>query len=98
MKSISTLAGLLALAALGACSDNKASDQPPADTASGDTVVVPAATETTTIVREVDGQNQSNTNDRVTIGADGVTADVGDRDTRVTADVDGNPSLTVEKK
>jgi len=36
------------------------------------------------------------TGDRVTIDADGVTADVGDAETRVRADVDGDPSLTVE--
>ncbi len=37
------------------------------------------------------------TGDRVTISPDGVTADVGDGSTRVRADVDNDPSLTVER-
>lgn len=36
------------------------------------------------------------TGDRVTIDADGVTADVGNANTRVRANVDGDPSVTVE--
>ena len=92
MRRTLALAGLAAALSLGACAENEAADETAADeTTVTETVAVPAATETT-VVREgetVDG-------DRVSIGEDGVEADVNDGDTRVRADVDDDPSLTVE--
>ncbi|RYD96572.1 MAG: hypothetical protein EOP61_17815 [Sphingomonadales bacterium] len=60
----------------------------PGPTATETTVVTPGATATTT----------TNANgDKVSIGPDGVAADVGDSDTRVRVNTD-NPSMTIEKK
>ena len=86
MKSIASRAAVAALALAG-CVDNDADD----DAAETETVAVPATSETT-VVREVEEDD----GDRVTIGEDGVEADVDDDGTRVRADVDEDPSLTVE--
>ena len=90
MKSLAALTALAAALALGACVDNDAEDAG-TETAATETVAVPATSETT-IVREVEGED----GDRVSIDEDGVRADIDDGDTRVRADIDRDPSLTVE--
>lgn len=90
MKII-TLGAVAAALALAGCADNDAADAE-AEPAATETVAVPATSETT-VVREVEDGNDG---DRVTIGEDGVEADVRDGNTRVRADVDRDPSLTVE--
>lgn len=70
----------------------------PAPVAEGDTTVVvedngvAPATGNAPIVATPDQDN----GDRVSISKDGVRATIGDGDTRVTADVDGNPSVDVQ--
>jgi hypothetical protein len=70
----------------------------PAPVAEGDTTVVveddgaaPAAATAPTVATP-----EQDDGDRVSISEDGVRATIGDGDTRVTADVDGNPSLDVQ--
>ena len=86
----------LAALALAACADSTPDNTDAMATAEGDAAMMapaPAATETT-VVTPVDG---TATTDRVEIGPDGVTADVGvgDADTRVRADTNAG-TLTVE--
>jgi len=94
MQKIAMIA-LAASLALAACADSTPDD---ADTvAEGDTTTIvepgPTATETTVVTTPVPGA--TSTGDRVSIGPDGVKADVGDADTRVRVDTrDG--TLTVE--
>ena len=97
MKTFKLPAALPVLAAalaLGACSDANAPETAPEGE---DTVVVqdtvPAPTETTVVVDE---NGAATDGDSVSIGEDGIEANVGDEDTRVRADVDGDPTLTVE--
>ena len=97
MKSLA-LPVLAAALALGACDSRDADDAVPADTTAidSDTTIVPAptATETTVVTTDDTGQDAG---DRVSIDENGVNADVGDNNTRVRADVDRDPSLTVEQ-
>ena len=86
----------LASLALAACADSTPDNTDAMATAEGDAAMMapaPAATETT-VVTPVDGTT-TDTADRVEIGPDGVTADVGDADTRVRADTNAG-TLTVE--
>jgi hypothetical protein len=99
--AFTTLAAGLALAA---CDNTPNDDVAATETgaAAGDTtVVVPAPTATETTVVTTPGAATTATTtadgDKVSVGPDGVTADVGDGDTRVRVDTD-NPSMTVEKK
>lgn len=91
----------LAAFALAACADSTPDNTDAMATAEGDAAMMapaPAATETT-VVTPVDGTTTTatttDTADRVEIGPDGVTADVGDADTRVRADTNAG-TLTVE--
>lgn len=83
---------LLAALALGACSEANAPEPTETETVVEETVV-PAPADT--VIVEDDGAPNTD-GDSVTIGEDGVEANVGDEDTRIRADVDGDPSLTVE--
>ncbi|GGD99643.1 hypothetical protein GCM10011515_19340 [Tsuneonella deserti] len=96
--------------ALAACDNNGADDTAAADatatetatTAAGDTTIVtpaPTATETTVVTNPgATATTTTNANgDKVTVGPNGVAADVGDSETRVRVDTN-NPTLTVEKK
>lgn len=77
--------------ALGACSEANAPEPTETETVVEETVM-PVPQETTVVVeddRPADG-------DSVTVNESGLEADVGEGDTRVRADVDGDPSLTVE--
>lgn len=90
---------LAAALALAACADSTPDDADAMATTENDTTMVepaPTATETTVITQPVDGTTTTtDTGDRVSVGRDGVTADVGDADTRVKVDTkDG--TLTVE--
>ncbi len=91
---------LAAALALGACDSTPEADEAAmADgaattAAGGDTTVVvpgPTATETTVVAAPAD------TGDRVSVGPNGVSADVGDADTRVKVNTDGN-TVSVEKQ
>ena len=88
----------LAALALAACADSTPDNTDAMATAEGDAAMMapaPAATQTT-VVTPVDGTTTTtDTADRVEIGPDGVTADVGDADTRVRADTNAG-TLTVE--
>lgn len=85
---------LAAALALGACSEANAPQPTETETVVEETVVpVP---ETTTVVTEGDATTPADDGDSVTVNEDGIEANVGDEDTRVRADVDGDPSLTVE--
>lgn len=87
----------LASLALAACADSTPDNTDAMATAEGDAAMMapaPAATQTT-VVTPVDGTTTTDTADRVEIGPDGVTADVGDADTRVRADTNAG-TLTVE--
>ncbi|RIV75642.1 hypothetical protein [Pelagerythrobacter aerophilus] len=89
---ILAIPALAAALALGACSEANAPEPTETETVVEETVVpVP---ETTTVVTEDDAT--ADDGDRVTVSEDGIEADVGDADTRVRADVDRDPSLTVE--
>jgi hypothetical protein len=108
MKKLA-LTALAAAFALAAC-DNTPNDDT-ATTAGDTTATVDAGTDTTTVVPGptatettvvttpgATATTTTNANgDKVSIGPDGVTADVGDSDTRVRVNTD-NPSMTVEKK
>ena len=95
MKQIAIILAAPIALSLAACSESTTveGDEAAADAAMGDSGMAPAETAAPAdpAVRMAD-----DTGDRVTIDADGVTADVGDSETRVRADVDGDPSLTVE--
>lgn len=83
-----TLAALsgTALLALAACEQSEpvhAEDQMMSDTAMES-------------MDPVDAMPAEETGDRVTIGEDGIDARINDGNTSVTADVDDNPSMTVE--
>lgn len=91
---------LAAALALAACDSSPETDETAADVAAdgsamtaqdGDTVVVPGptATETTVVGAPAD------TSDRVSVGPDGIKADVGDADTRVEIDT-SNKTVTVK--
>jgi ABC-type Fe3+-hydroxamate transport system substrate-binding protein len=88
----------VAALALAACADSTPDDAETAVTAEGDTSVVvpaPTATETTVVTTPADGTVTTDTSDRVSVGPDGVSADVGDSDTRVKVDTK-NGTMTVE--
>ncbi|MGN3974115.1 hypothetical protein [Tsuneonella sp. SYSU-LHT278] len=86
---------LAASLALAACDSARETDEAGADVAAEDTaataadgdttVVVPGPTATETAVVDT----ATDTSDRVSIGPDGVKADVGDADTRVKVDTSG---------
>lgn len=96
--AIPVLAAALALGACDSGADDTAADDTAVEgdtaTMQSDTTVMPAptATETTVVTDDVDANG-----DRISIDENGVNADVGDGDTRVRADVDRDPSLTVER-
>lgn len=103
MKKLA-FAALVAAFALAACdsspNDDAATDA--AATTAGDTTIIsPAPTATETTVVTTPGATTTTTTtadgDKVSVGPNGVSADVGDGDTRVRVDTD-NPSMTVEKK
>ena len=107
MKKLA-LAAVAAAFALAACDNTPADDTAstedlaaPATAAAGPdtTTVVPGPTATeTTVVTTPGATTTTNANgDRVSVGPDGVSADVGDSDTRVRVNTD-NPSMTIEKK
>jgi len=84
-KTIICLVAIAGTTAIAACGN-----EAPAD----DTVVVeddaaPAPVVIETPAAQADG-------DSVTIGTDGVTADINDGNTSVTADLDENPSATIK--
>ncbi|MCT2559201.1 hypothetical protein N0B51_09415 [Tsuneonella sp. YG55] len=94
------LPALAAALALAACDSTPETGEAGADvtadgaatTADGDTTVVvpgPTATETTVVGAPAD------TSDKVSIGPDGIKADVGDADTRVQVDTSGK-TVTVK--
>ena len=67
------------------------------------TAEAPAGTETEVVTEEVGTDPEmtepvvtADDGDSVTISEDGVTADINDGGTSVSADIDGNPSMTVE--
>ena len=104
MKKLAFTA-LAAALALAAC-DNTPKDDVAATetgTAADTTVVTPAPTATETTVVTTPGATTTATattnadGDKVSVGPNGVTADVGDGDTRVRVDTN-NPNLSVEKK
>lgn len=82
---------LLAALALGACSEADAPEPAETETVVDETVVT--TPEPTTVVIEEGAMADG---DSVTIGENGVEAQIGDDDTRMRADVDGDPTLTVE--
>jgi hypothetical protein len=91
-RSLALLAAGVLAFPLAACGSD------PAPVAEGDTTVVvedngaaPAGGSAPTVATP----DQDN-GDRVSISEDGVRATIGDGDTRVTADVDGNPSIDVQ--
>ncbi|WP_336987265.1 hypothetical protein [Altererythrobacter aquiaggeris] len=91
-RTVLTASAVLALAA---CSDSD-----PADTAAINDVDNAAAGMEATDVGPTDTTvvpaNGGEDSDRVTIDADGVTADIADGDKRIKADVSSDPSVTVE--
>jgi hypothetical protein len=101
MKKLA-LSALVAALALAAC-DNTPNDDvaaTEAGAAATDTTVVvpgPTATETTVVTTPGATATATTDGDKVSVGPNGVTADVGDGDTRVRVDTN-NPNLTVEKK
>ena len=104
MTKLATLLVASAALAVGACTQSDdAADTAATENATGGGMssdaraMAPAPTVTeTTVIRESDGRSTADaTGDRVTIGPDGVSADIGDGDTRVRADVDEDPSVTV---
>lgn len=90
MKTLPALLAGAALLALAACGGS--ADDPAETTVVETTETVPAPTVTETTIVE-DGPDSGD--DSVTISEDGVTADVDDGDTSVTADIDEDPSVTV---
>lgn len=93
MKKIA-LTALAASLALAACADSTPDDAEV--TAEGDTTIIepgPTATETTVVTTP--GATPAATGDSVSVGPDGVKADVGDEDTRVKVDTD-NGTLKVD--
>jgi hypothetical protein len=92
MKQIAMILAAPIALSLAACSETTTveGDEVAADPAMADTGMAPADATTTTEPMPTEN------GDSVTISEDGVTANVGDSDTRVRADVDGDPSLTVE--
>lgn len=79
-----------ALIALSACAEADTTEDPAA--AEGDTEVNVNLPEAPV----EDGTAMENDGDRISISEDGIDAEINDGDTRVRADVDGNPSLEVE--
>ena len=79
--------------ALAACSETNTYDAEEGETA--ETATEAPVVSETTVVTEGDPAEPG---DSITVSEDGVTADIGDGDTRVQADVDGDPSLTVENE
>lgn len=89
----------LAALALAACSEtnNYEADDAAAVDAT-DTAAAPAMTDDA-VNADLDAPTTADTTadgDRVSVSEDGVDADIADGNTRIRADVDGDPSLTVE--
>lgn len=100
MKKIAfaALAGALVLVA---CDNTPNDDTAAADTATtadgtDTTVVVPGPTATETTVVTTPGTTATTSGDQVSVGPNGVTADVGDGDTRVRVET-RDPTITVKK-
>lgn len=83
-----TFIALAAVSTLGlaACGDDTVEE--------GDTTIVEGAD--TTAVDPVESMPAEETGDSVSISEDGMSADINSGDTSISADVDGDPSLTVE--
>lgn len=100
--AISALVAGLALAACDRSATNEAAAPENSETAAAvtnSTEVVPGPTATQTTVVTTPGATATTTasGDRVSVGPNGVSADVGNSDTRVRVSTD-NPNVTVEKK
>lgn len=93
MKTLALPALAATALSLGACSEANAPTPTDAETETVVEETVVPVTEETTIVTERQAREGG---DAVTVDENGVEADIGDGDTRVRADVDGDPSLTVE--
>lgn len=97
---------LAAALALAACADSTPDDDAAmADGATADAAAAdgtPVATQTNTVVvpgatKTVVATTPAETGDKVSIGAEGVSASVGDSNTRVKVNTDGN-TISVEQK
>lgn len=95
MKKTALILAVPALLTLAACADNDAAGETDAAATMADTTTAAVPADGTTTVT-TDAGTTTASGDRVTIDANGVNADITDGGTRVRADVDGNPSLTVE--
>ena len=91
-KTILAAVSATALLALGACADDSATDETvePNDEVAVDLPSTPVTQ------APVEMNNPVENGDSVSITSDGVQASVNDGDTRVNADVSGEPSLEVE--
>ena len=92
------LPALAAALALAACADSTPDDADATTAATDDTTAMepaPTATETTVVTPPGATTTTDANGDKVSIGPDGVKADVGDADTRVKVDTK-NDTLTVE--
>ncbi|MXP15618.1 hypothetical protein GRI44_12745 [Altererythrobacter confluentis] len=105
MKKFAIALVLPALVALAACADNDAAGETDAMATTGEaaTTAAPMGGDSAVAADATAGQAATDTvsgnaatGDRVTIDANGVNADITDGNTRVQANVDGKPSLTVE--
>lgn len=88
----------LAALALAACADSTPDEADATATTESDTATMepaPTVTETTVVTTPAGEATTSDTGDRVSVGPDGVAADIGDADTRVKVDTN-NRTLTVE--
>ncbi|WP_066559500.1 hypothetical protein [Croceicoccus bisphenolivorans] len=96
MKKI-ILPALATVAALGlAACDGGEPAGTAEDTAAVDTAASAETGADTAMTEPVAGGAAADTSDTVTISEDGVTADINGSDTSVSADIDGDPSMTVK--
>lgn len=87
----------LAALALAACSETNNYEAD--DAAAVDATDTAAAMTDDAVNADLDAPTTADTTadgDRVSVSEDGVDADIADGNTRIRADVDGDPSLTVE--
>lgn len=96
------LSAFATVAALGlsACDSGEPVPTPSESAATDDSAAMDtgAGTDTTTVVTTPapGATATTDTGDTVTVGEDGITADLNGSDTSVRADVDGDPSITVK--
>lgn len=100
---IAAFAGAASLG-LAACEDTADENAMTDDTAVTDTADTmppppPAVTDDPLAepTEDIDGDGDIDADDRVTVDESGIQADINNGDTSVTADVDEDPSLTVEE-